>query len=298
VGVGAALVLAALAACSPDRPVEVATGKRATANSEPVTTSPPAPASSTTTAAASPTSAATTGPRATTATVPVTTTTRGPDCAPAPHQFGPYVFDADLVDGALGFAAGTRTIWVTTDGGATWTAACLPAGAQFVHALAVRGQKAWAAGIGEEGGSAFILRSTDGGRVWRLAQVPAGATYLMDIAFPDDDHGWVVGRRPQTDPAYGDQYGGGALLLRSTDGGATWTLSQDFPPDVAGGLSVSASPTPTTAGFRARPGATPPSCWPPPTAGTPGGPRRFRPRSGRSTTCSSSTGTGAGSPPT
>ncbi|HEY3239829.1 MAG TPA: YCF48-related protein, partial [Acidimicrobiia bacterium] len=144
----------------------------------------------------------------------------------------------------LGFAAGTKTIRITTDGGTTWTAACLPDGAQFVQALAARGQKAWAAGVGEQGGSGFILRSTDGGRVWRPAQVPAEATYLMDIAFPDDDHGWAVGRRPQTDPAYGDQYGGGALLLRSTDGGATWKLGQDFSPDVAGGLIRLSFPDP------------------------------------------------------
>jgi photosystem II stability/assembly factor-like uncharacterized protein len=154
------------------------------------------------------------------------------------------VFDVHLSDPAHGLVAGTRTIRSTGDGGATWTAACLPEGITgSIFELAVRGPRAWAAGI-RDGGAGFILRSTDGGHVWRPAQLPPEAAYLKDIAFPDDTRGWALGQRAQTDPRYGFRYGGGALLLSSSDGGVSWKLAREFHPDTAAGLNRLSFPDP------------------------------------------------------
>jgi photosystem II stability/assembly factor-like uncharacterized protein len=231
----------ALTACSPDRPIEVATGeregRRATSTTEVPTSS------SATTSPASPSTTTTIRPRPVTTTSAPGTTTTARGCLTTRDRFGVYVFDAHLVDESHGYVAGTGTIRSTADAGATWTVACLP---EYVFgavlALAIRGQRAWAAGIprtdGSNNESPFILRSTDGGQVWRHAELPPGATGFKDIAFPDDEHGWAVGQRPQTNQVdYGPQYGGGALLLRSRDGGRTWEMAEEFDPDVAGGLN-------------------------------------------------------------
>lgn len=231
------LAAAALTGCAPERPVEVSAAERH--GTGPVTTG--VPSSSSTTSPEPGATTVTTSPRPvpTTSAPVTTTTTTGPTCAPTGGPFGPYVFDTHLAAPSRGVVAGTATIRLTTDGGRTWTAACLPEGTSgYVVALAVRGQRAWAAGMPLEGSRGFILRSTDGGRVWRPMDLPPGATALKDIAFPDDDHGWAVGQHPQGDQrTYGPQYGNGAVLLRTGDGGATWTLGQEFDPDVAGGLN-------------------------------------------------------------
>ena len=226
---GALLAGTGLAACSPERPVEVSAEERPGSGDTSTSTGPaPAPEPTATTAAAGPT---------TTTGAPTTTTTGAPACAPT-GPFGPYVFDVHLGGPSRGLVAGTGTIRSTSDGGATWTAACLPESTDgYVVALAVRGDRAWAAGTPREGGGAFLLRSTDAGSTWTDVALPPGANSLKDITFPDDDHGWAVGQHTQTDPAYGPQYGDGALLLRTTDGGVTWTLAHAFDPDVAAGLN-------------------------------------------------------------
>ncbi len=235
----AGLTCAALAGCDSGRPVEVSTAER---DGSGPATSAPSPSSTTITTSEPVTTTATTSPRPVTSTsapATTTTTTTGPACAPTGGPFGPYVFDILRAGPSQGLVAGTATIRSTADGGRTWTAACLPEETSgSILALAIRAPRAWAVGMPREGTRGFILRSTDGGRNWRPVDLPPGETSLKDIVFPDDDHGWAVGQHPQDDQrTYGPQYGSGAVLLRSGDGGATWTLGQEFDPDVAGGLN-------------------------------------------------------------
>lgn len=67
-----------------------------------------------------------------------------------------------------------------------------------------------------------VVRSDDGGHTWSLLLTVDETIVLQGVAFADRDHGWVVG---------GSDFGYGAALLRTEDGGATWT---DQLPNVTG----------------------------------------------------------------
>src|SRR6266496_1945096 len=94
------------------------------------------------------------------------------------------------------------SVWISADGGATWsskeTGAKAPLRAMAFldtnHGLAV----------GDDG---LIMATTDGGKTWNDAK-SGTAKKLMDIAFVGND-GWVAG------------YNG--LILHSSDGGRSWT---------------------------------------------------------------------------
>jgi photosystem II stability/assembly factor-like uncharacterized protein len=66
--------------------------------------------------------------------------------------------------------------------------------------------------VGDRGG---IITSTDG-ETWTQAQVPARAA-LTAVHFPDPNNGWAVGHD--------------ATIVRTQDGGKTWTL-QNFKPEL------------------------------------------------------------------
>ncbi len=59
-----------------------------------------------------------------------------------------------------------------------------------------------------------IVRSDDGGRTWSHPLFTSADVTLQGVAFVDRDTGWVVGGSP---------FGFGTAILRTTDGGATWT---------------------------------------------------------------------------
>jgi hypothetical protein len=68
------------------------------------------------------------------------------------------------------------------------------------------------------GGNAYIQRSTDGGMTWTSIALPAEiASHSIELPggffAPDGMHGWLVGY---------DHDSSGALLLTTSDGGATW----------------------------------------------------------------------------
>jgi photosystem II stability/assembly factor-like uncharacterized protein len=91
------------------------------------------------------------------------------------------------------------------------TAASCPA-ADPAAALAARSLLLDAQVVGSTivavGASGRILRSADSGATWELAPTPTLAT-LTGVSFPDEQHGWVVGHD--------------AIILRTEDGGRTWS---------------------------------------------------------------------------
>jgi hypothetical protein len=72
-----------------------------------------------------------------------------------------------------------------------------------------------------------VAVSTDGGSTWRVLALPPGTPQpsLSAISCPSAADCWVAGEQavPQTIPGSDDQNGGSAMILATSDGGATWS---------------------------------------------------------------------------
>ena len=95
------------------------------------------------------------------------------------------------------------TILRTTDGGVTWTAQS--SGTTDI----LRGVAFTDANTGTAVGGWGTVHTTDGGTTWTQQYVESGGS---SVFFTDANTGTIVG--------------GGGTILRTTNGGATWTLPQ------------------------------------------------------------------------
>jgi len=127
-----------------------------------------------------------------------------------------YLRSIEFLNADTGFA-GSLNGWLyrTTDGGGSWSniaGSMLPApqgicglaaiGASTIHACGL-----WAA-------PAYVYSSIDAGNTWSYTDMSGLATRLVDIHFTHPDTGFATGTAdPATD---------GGVILRTTDGGATW----------------------------------------------------------------------------
>jgi photosystem II stability/assembly factor-like uncharacterized protein len=107
----------------------------------------------------------------------------------------------------------TTAFWLLLSAGTVSAAevASLPASAfqQLLLDVASAGPRLVA--VGERG---RILLSTDAGQRWSPASAP-GQAMLTAVYFHDDQHGWAVGHD--------------AVILRTDDGGLTWSLVHQAP---------------------------------------------------------------------
>jgi photosystem II stability/assembly factor-like uncharacterized protein len=141
-------------------------------------------------------------------------------------------------------AASERVVWVsghaatyarTGDGGLTWQAGTVPDAdsLQFRDVFAVSARTAYllAAGSGER---SRIYKTTNGGRRWRLQFTnPDPSAFFDCFDFWDADHGMAVS----------DAVNGRLVIIRTDDGGATWTRLPDagIPPALSGEGAFAAS---------------------------------------------------------
>jgi photosystem II stability/assembly factor-like uncharacterized protein len=113
------------------------------------------------------------------------------------------------------WAVGTGTILHTTDGGNTWTN-MVPSGYESTNLqglFAVDATNIWVSGE-NQGGYATLFKSADAGANWtRLTGgVITNADHLIGISAANAQTVWAIGGT-----------GNGYIVLRTTDGGDTWT---------------------------------------------------------------------------
>ena len=144
---------------------------------------------------------------------------------------------AVAVTGPMAFqVSGSKgTYAVTADAGRTWRQITVPGG----EALDFRGLAAPApattvltsAGDGPAG-QARIYRTGDGGATWSLAfETKLPGSFLDGVAFWDRDHGLV----------FGDPIDGRWFLLRTVDGGRSWTRIEPVQPPLLPGEAAFAA---------------------------------------------------------
>ena len=146
-------------------------------------------------------------------------------------------------DGAHGWAVGAAGLIVaTTDGGATWQQQVSGTQVNLATVAAVGNAAAIAAGVGSGFGDVVmepqphvILRTNDGGKTWNELRFDAGyRTRVIDF-LADGKHGWMAADQcvPPASPsgAMGCDPSAGRTLLKSDDGGASWTpVAHDVSP--------------------------------------------------------------------
>lgn len=162
---------------------------------------------------------------------------------------GWVVGGAQQVGGTL--PSDENMLLATTDGGATWNKQADRTKYRLSGVACVSATHAWAVGSGDPSSGGVTLVTTDGGASWRQ-QFTTKTESLWSIAFADARHGWAVGdgvilgtadggvRWTQQGPvegcdlrdvvcgnarcawAVGSSASNRAVILATTDGGASW----------------------------------------------------------------------------
>lgn len=138
---------------------------------------------------------------------------------------------------------GTRAIKVTNDGGSHWSTVDLPQGSEDGSALACAGPRTCAVATRHPA----VLFTADGGATWRRTAVPAGVVGVAELTCSSPTACVAIGSGPATPGTPS----GPALALRTTDGGATWSVSTVPSPFIASsrhGLSCPGAGRCVTAG--------------------------------------------------
>jgi len=124
-----------------------------------------------------------------------------------------------VVDERTAWASGTKgTVLRTVDGGVSWAAVPVRGAeaADFRDIEAFDAETAVVMGVGQPAG---IFRTDDGGRTWaRTYYNDAPGIFLDALAFFDEKNGLAVG----------DPMDGRFFLIRTTDGGKSWSV---LPPE-------------------------------------------------------------------
>ncbi len=114
----------------------------------------------------------------------------------------------------LGFAGSlNNSFYRTTNGGQTWTniASQISPLPEAICGISIPTDSTVYA-VGQWNEPAFYIKSSNGGQSFTSHDMSAHANGLVDVLFTSRDTGWVSGKGI-----------GGATILRTTNGGGTWT---------------------------------------------------------------------------
>jgi photosystem II stability/assembly factor-like uncharacterized protein len=147
--------------------------------------------------------------------------------APTPLPPGPDVQFVGLLSASEGWALTSTGLYVTADGGATWSAATVPGprtGRGVLGVAFADPQHGWLASLDSTDyrSSVFdVWRTADGGRTWAKAVLPEGANRsdtmgTVEFSLLDPEHLFLLVEGGMADGYTGDLYA-------STDGGASWS---------------------------------------------------------------------------
>jgi photosystem II stability/assembly factor-like uncharacterized protein len=119
-----------------------------------------------------------------------------------------------FVDTETGWAVGDKVILGTSNGGDSWTVQDT-SDVFFRSVFFTDVNHGWAIGFPSDLAESVIYQTTNGGLHWQVQDSTEGDLY--DIYFADADTGFICG--------------GGvtkSLILKTTDGGATWEINMDY----------------------------------------------------------------------
>jgi photosystem II stability/assembly factor-like uncharacterized protein len=136
---------------------------------------------------------------------------------PAPYQLAAVDFVSPTTGWfAATFDSGRFSLMHTTDAGSHWARQLTGnVGSEGVYVNFFDSDQGVVAVLGSQ---PVVYRTGDAGRRWSGQAILSGAPYLgsvSSVSFADAMHGWLLLSIPAMP--------GGAELLRSSDGGATWT---------------------------------------------------------------------------
>jgi photosystem II stability/assembly factor-like uncharacterized protein len=135
----------------------------------------------------------------------------------------PALAAVEFVDSDHGWVAGAGRIMATSDGGASWTRQ-YSGQADLNQVDFVDGDHGWAAGGGT------LLRTANGGATWTPLAEPCQGE-LSSVHFVSPAVGYAVAAAPAGSLSPGGPYttATGGTLVRTGDGGATWSAVTSAP---------------------------------------------------------------------
>jgi photosystem II stability/assembly factor-like uncharacterized protein len=160
-----------------------------------------------------------------TASVPAPTSS-----AVASPVVGPEVDEFGLTDAEHGWVLSDGRLFLTADGGRTWTFALDLADPRSIPLITfVDAQHGWVVPFrSTEDGPAIVQRTADGGQTWQQASIPSVYGIPGGLVFFDSAHGLL---------AFDGRNGTPGSLWSTSDGGATWAKVASLPVAIVGAIS-------------------------------------------------------------